>query len=362
MNNTTQILIGTTLALTAACGYMVYRVDVVSERAAASARTIAELQTRIATLDNQREALEREITRLRASLPPLGVTPIPAQPAQAATREAVKSSPPRAADQPPPMTAPLVVNRHLNDWAKTPDGKEMLRTQRRMGVQRMYAEFFREMNFTPEQAEKFVEVMTNLESEGVPMVGPVMASDGVPLSPNLQEFQARVQRELTELLGPDGYRQFESYRNSFAERLEVNQVAQHLEGMRTPLRDDQRKELLTAMIEERKRVPRPAYTPGMSPEESIELGVQWKMDYDQRVRDRMASVLDPDQLKRLTEYQEMHTNMQRMSVQSIRRAGLARLLSTNEPSAENRIVAAEGQFVGTIMAAPVPPPPPPETQ
>lgn len=361
MNNTTQILIGTTLALTAACAYMVYRVDVASDRAAASARTIAELQTRIATIENQREALEREVTRLRASLPPLGINSVPAAlPAQAATQEEARPSRPRAADEPSPVERPALLSRRLNDWTQTPAGREMMRTQRRMGVQRMYADFFREMNFTSEQAEKFVEVMTGLEMEGFGPVRGMVASDGSVVPVQMQEYQERMKRELTELLGADGYRQFENYRNSFAERMELNQIAQQLEGMRTPLRDYQRNELLTAMIEERNRVPRPTYSPGTSPEENAEKHLQWKLDYDQRVRDRVASVLDPDQLKRLQEYQEMQANMQRMGMQSLRRATFARQLPEGAP--QNSIVVSEGPFVGAIMAAPVAPPPPPETR
>ena len=76
-------------------------------------------------------------------------------------------------------------------------------------------------------------------------------------------------------------------------------LARQLEGSDATLNDDQRKRLLAALIEERKRVPDAEVPTAARREEYAKAVRDWQDDYNERVDAQARSILDTEQYDRV---------------------------------------------------------------
>jgi hypothetical protein len=112
-----------------------------------------------------------------------------------------------------------------------------------------------------------------------------------------------------------------------AERMQLDQFKEQLQGTDSPLREDQSKQILAVIKEERERTP-PVFD-ASSPERMKDVGtlfqegqmerqIEWQEQLNRRVQERLASVLTPEQLKAYTGLQEQQLSMQKFGMKMAR--------------------------------------------
>lgn len=102
--------------------------------------------------------------------------------------------------------------------------------------------------------------------------------------------------------------------------MQIEQAALQLDTANVPLRDEQRKDLLAVMVEERDRIPWPAWTAGASSQDNTVQQQTRQQDYEERVRDRASSVLSSEQLEQYDVYRNLQWTMHRRQMETWREA------------------------------------------
>jgi hypothetical protein len=130
-------------------------------------------------------------------------------------------------------------------------------------------------------------------------------------------------------------------------------LARQLEGSDATLSDDQQKRMLTALIDERKRIPMPQMSDSTTPEEYTKAYSEWQADYNERVSAQARSILDTDQMTAYSDYQQWQKEMQQHMV--TRRGNRAMRVNSTSAGA-NVTFSAAVPIAGETMIM-VPPPP-----
>ena len=132
----------------------------------------------------------------------------------------------------------------------------------------------------------------------------------------LRENKAKI----ASLLGPEKLESFEEYQRSLPARQELDMLARQIEGSdAAPLNEDQRKRLLAALIEERKRIPLPQFPTGADHGDFAKAYSDWQADYNARVAAQARSILNNEQYAAYDDYlkwqKEMNEQMNSVRIQ-----------------------------------------------
>jgi len=147
----------------------------------------------------------------------------------------------------------------LSKMMADPAMKKMMRQQQAAAMDMMYGSLFKEIHLSPEDKEKFKELLLDRQMKAVESGGMFMKLQGEDadkttamndLAAQQKEFDAQVKT----LLGDDRYAQYKDYNETMAERMAVNQLSQQLTSSQNPLNDDQSGQLLEIMKQEKKNV------------------------------------------------------------------------------------------------------------
>ena len=95
----------------------------------------------------------------------------------------------------------------------------------------------------------------------------------------------------------------------------IQKGAAKLEAGDANLTADQRDRLVTALAEERKRVPAPKLSESVSREEYNREMAAWQDDYNQRAATRASSILNSEQQNTYTEFQQLSREMRQQMEQ-----------------------------------------------
>ena len=95
------------------------------------------------------------------------------------------------------------------------------------------------------------------------------------------------------------------------ERAQVGELREQLDDSGAPLSEDQRSQMLAAMLEEKQRQPRPTPVEGASREDTIAQQNQWQEEYERNVSERAKQVLTADQYEAYREYLEWNADMRK---------------------------------------------------
>lgn len=207
-------------------------------------------------------------------------------------------------------------------------GREFSRERHEAALRRMYRGLAQELHLSPEEEADLLSVLLEQRNEQIEAMRK-HAGDRAAMTQAMNELRQGNETELMTLLG-DKYLEFEDYQKGLGERVQIEQASLQLDAAGIPLRDHQRKELLAVMVEERDRVPRPAWIVGVSPQESITKRQAWQDDYDERVRDRASSLLSSDQLKQYDVYRNLQSAQRRRQLETWRDASRPRPDSSSQ--------------------------------
>jgi hypothetical protein len=219
----------------------------------------------------------------------------------------------------------------LSKMMTDPAMKKMMRQQQAAAMEMMYGPLFKEINLSPEEKEKFKELLLDRQMKAVESGGMFMKLQGEDtdrtavmndLAAQQQEFDA----QMKGFLGDERYAQYKDYGETMAERMAVSQLSQQLASSPNPLNDDQSRQLLEIMKQEKKSVT-PVFG-GSAADGSANMAnwqAVWSEDkmneffkqreeIDQRVIERAKAVLTPEQLTAFAAHQSNQLQMQRMGM------------------------------------------------
>jgi hypothetical protein len=170
-------------------------------------------------------------------------------------------------------------------------------------IQSMYADFFKEMKLTPEQVNKFLELMTDNASRAVRLLTATAqnSSDQAEAAQAAATAYQEIVGQLRALLGDEGCARFKEYSDEIPARIVLSQLNGQLgDGS---LSDDQNARLLRLVKAEPAEV-----TQGLTgaPDKAF-LGSQADIDSflqrvtqsNQHILEQAGSFLTPDQLAAL---------------------------------------------------------------
>jgi hypothetical protein len=218
----------------------------------------------------------------------------------------------------------------LAKMMKDPAMKEMLRSQQQAMVQKMYGPLLKDLNLNPEEKERFTQLLLDHQMSVVEQAGTLFGEGDAgrtEAAKAVKEKEKEMEGSLKALLGDDRFAQYQDYKTTLGERMQLDQFRQRLEGGTVPLQDDQMKALMQVMKEERDRVP--PVVPNKSSEnasdlaksmtdEMIEKQSQWQTELNRRVQERAGQVLSPEQMKEFAGFQEQQINLQKAGMKMAR--------------------------------------------
>ena len=140
-----------------------------------------------------------------------------------------------------------------------PAMKKMMRQQQAAAMDMMYGPLFKEMALSPEDKEKFKELLLDRQMKAVESGGVFMKlqgedADKTAAMNDLAEQQKETDAQVKAVLGDERYAQYKDYSETMAERMAVNQLSQQLAPSLNPLSPDQSRQLLEIMKQEKKSV------------------------------------------------------------------------------------------------------------
>lgn len=222
------------------------------------------------------------------------------------------------------------------DWSKTfgkmfadPEMKKMMRTQQGMAVRMMYADFVKQLGLSPEAGDRLMELLADRQMETSSKSMALMSGKRDPkqladAGKEVNDAKAGFDAKIKDVIGADGYSQFEQYERTMGDRMLMQQYQQQFAASGQSLQDGQRDALLQIMTDERlKSPPTPFDTNGKDPAAQIQAlqsdqalhdYIASQDDYNRRVLDKAGQVLSPDQLVAFQKIQQQMSEMQQMGI------------------------------------------------
>jgi hypothetical protein len=189
---------------------------------------------------------------------------------------------------------------------RSPAMERMIRTQIRANNKRLYGDLVSQLGLGADDANKLYDLLTDQQTT---MMDRMRPRDENGERPRFDDIHREQVQQLTDLLGADKAQALEDYQKTMPARGEVDMIARQLDGSDATLSDDQRKKLVSALTEERARVPAPEYSDGMDADQYSKSMADWQNNYNERAADRAKSILNSEQQTAFNEYQQWQTEM-----------------------------------------------------
>jgi hypothetical protein len=267
------------------------------------------LNARIAELERARDELE--MARLAgggtdpAGAPPPGGSE---KPAATATLEPTSTQIAQVTDGDAPGSRPDRIGRPPE---RSEAMQKMMRSQMRVNFKRTHSELADKLGLGKEDANKLIDLMIEQQMRMAERSREDRANNLTPeqRAAAFARQQEKNQAEIAALIGADKVEAYKAYQESMPARQEVDLLSRQLEANDVSLRKDQRDLMVTALAEERKRVPQPKLSESVSREEYTQAMDAWQEDYNQRASTRASSILDSEQQAAYSEYQQWNKEM-----------------------------------------------------
>lgn len=172
----------------------------------------------------------------------------------------------------PGATNPLQQFAALRDLMAKPEVQALLSVQQKAAVEARYAALFKNLNLTPEQADKLKTVLAERQTTMQDVMSAAL-DQGLDPRRDREAYQklmegarADVNASIKAVIGDSGFAQFENYEKTMPQRNIVNQLQQRLSYSDTPLTSAQADQLVQILANNTPPpAPRPAGQPGQPP-------------------------------------------------------------------------------------------------
>jgi hypothetical protein len=231
--------------------------------------------------------------------------------------------------------------------------EKMMRTNLRANNKRMYADIGEKLGLNKEDTSRLIDMLTDHQADNFGNMRDQNISDPAERRRLMDEARREDQAEIENFLGASKAAALRDYQETIPARQELEQLSRQLEGSDATLSDEQQKRMLTALIDERKRIPMPQMSDSTTPEEYTKAYAEWQADYNERVSAQARSILDTEQLTAYSDYQQWQKEMQQHMVTRRGNRGM-RVNSTSAGASVTFSAAVPIAGETMIMVAPPP--------
>lgn len=193
--------------------------------------------------------------------------------------------------------------------------RKMMRSQMRANFKRLNADIGDKLGLSPDDTNKLIDLMIDQQMS---MADRGRQGRDLSLTPEQRTAAWTAQNEknmndITALIGPGKIDAYKAYQDTMPARQEVEMLSRQLEANDMVLSKVQRDRMITALAEERQRVPQPKLSESGSREEYLQAVSAWQEDYHQRTATRAGSILNGDQQTTYGEIQQWNKEMRQQS-------------------------------------------------
>jgi hypothetical protein len=294
MKSLTPVFGITTLIAGVAAGYLFQQLH--TERS----RTQA-LQNRVTELELAQTRRAAESPSMVAS--PASATPLASTAAQPAASTSVTATPALTAE-------PAATSANTNDLMKDPDFRASIEASLRQTLAVAYPDLAKELDLSPEQARKLLDVIASSTVSGMTMTTNSRGSTSVSAG-SREEVQARRDNEIRGLLGESKLQQWKNYEQILPAHQQVVRLRTTLESSGANLSQRQQQQLIATIADEQKRqtaeVARMTQATGgpRNGPAAMEQMLQLTEASNQRILDASLAYLSPQQQDALKAQQNM---------------------------------------------------------
>ncbi|HKQ40454.1 MAG TPA: hypothetical protein VJ063_20455 [Verrucomicrobiae bacterium] len=212
----------------------------------------------------------------------------------------------------------------LSKMMKDPSMREMMRAQQKVMLKKMYGPLIADLNLPPEQQQKLNELLLDQQMKTVERSKDIFKDGGMDLK-KAGELSKDAEKEketaIEDLLGPEKFAEFQEYKKTISERMQLGQFKEEMQTAGSPIGDEQAKQMLAVMKEERERYP-PAVDKNdpsaVFAEGGMERQIEWQEELNRRVQERLGEILSPEQLKAYGASQQQQLSMQKFGMKMAR--------------------------------------------
>jgi len=201
---------------------------------------------------------------------------------------------------------------NLADMLKDPAMMKFMQDQAAKEIKKQYAPLAKKLNLTPEQADKFYQVLTDNKMSTLAQKSDVVAAGGntAALEKIVADAQKETDASLQALLGDAGFAQYQAYQSGVEDRVLLERMNDDFAD--NPLTEDQQQRLLQAMQAARQAVANNTSAIGFSVTDTsalMEQKLQQQEAINQEVLQQAAAFLTPAQLQTLGSSQSNIINL-----------------------------------------------------
>ena len=217
----------------------------------------------------------------------------------------------------------------ISKMMKDPNMREFMRTQQKAAIKKMYGPLIADLKLPPEEQQKLNDLLVDQQMQTIERSQDIFKDGNMDLKKAAEvgkEAEAGSEAAIQELLGPEKFAEFQDYKKNMAERMQLGEFKEQMQEAGSPVRDDQTKQMLAVIKEERERYPPvvDANAPGENDPTALfndgrmERQMEWQEEVNRRIQERVASILTPEQLKAYTTLQDQQLSMQKFGIKMAR--------------------------------------------
>ena len=215
----------------------------------------------------------------------------------------------------------------LNKITADPATRKLLRDQQKMGMTAIYKELAQRLNLTPEQAEKFNDLLADSVMDNVDQITAILrdGKTGEEMNQVFAAQDAALLEKLQELLSPDAVSQYKDYSRNLASFLTSQQFKPMLTGDDAS-KQEKARQLYQVMQEETQSILTGAGLPSdfqtvpilnfrnIASEAEGEQNLKMLESIYERVAVRAGSFLSQEELEKFKEFRTSAINNNRMAL------------------------------------------------
>ena len=214
----------------------------------------------------------------------------------------------------------------LGNMMKDPEMRKAMAQQPRMGLDMIYGSLMKQLKLSPEQEEKFKDMLIAQQMDNMSQAGAMFEGDATQRAKVAQELAAKraeKDEEIKQLLGDEKFEQYQNYNQTLGERMMLEQF-----GRSAEISQQQSDQLMAIMQEEKKNVqinfgtqpadPTQDWQAVLGSDEATAKLFMQQEEVNNRVLERAAQVLTPEQFEKFAPVLKNQLEMQKAGLKMAR--------------------------------------------